>query len=133
MLGKGIKKQRGGFIAPIVTALAPTAIELVSKLIGGRQNGSKRQNNYGKSANPKRVTLPNRRTFYAKYKRATRADLPANVQLERPFRRRAAPRGRRRRFRQGGRGFKSAFKKVINFAKKVGKNKFQKHLESGNK
>ena len=36
MLGKGIKKQRGGFIAPIVTALAPTAIELVSKLIGGR-------------------------------------------------------------------------------------------------
>ena len=27
--GKRIKKQRGGFIAPIVAALAPAAIELV--------------------------------------------------------------------------------------------------------
>ena len=34
MLGEGkiIKKQRGGFIAPIVAALAPAAIKLVSKL-----------------------------------------------------------------------------------------------------
>ena len=34
MLGEGkrIKKQRGSFIAPIVAALAPTAIKLVSKL-----------------------------------------------------------------------------------------------------
>ena len=62
-----------------------------------------------KRQNPKRVTLPNGRTFYARYKRATRADLPANVRLERPYRQRAAPRGRRRRVRQGGRGFKSAF------------------------
>ena len=30
--GKRIKKQRGGFIAPIVAALAPAAIKLVSKL-----------------------------------------------------------------------------------------------------
>ena len=30
--GKRIKKQRGGFIAPIVGALAPAAIKLVSKL-----------------------------------------------------------------------------------------------------
>ena len=30
--GKKIKKQRGGFIAPIGTALAPVAIDLVSKL-----------------------------------------------------------------------------------------------------
>ena len=30
--GKRIKKQRGGFIAPIAAALAPAAIELVSKL-----------------------------------------------------------------------------------------------------
>ena len=36
LLGEGIKKQRGRFIAPIVTALAPTAIELVLKLIGSR-------------------------------------------------------------------------------------------------
>ena len=76
-----------------------------------------------KRQNPKRVTLPNGRTFYARYKRATRADLPANVRLERPYRQRAAPRGRRRRVRQGGRGFKSTFKKVFNFAKKGSKNK----------
>ena len=43
--------------------------------------------------------------------------------IERPYRQRAAPRGRRRCVRQGARGFKSAFKKVLNFAKKVGKNK----------
>ena len=30
--GKRIKKQRGSFIAPIVAALAPAAIKLVSKL-----------------------------------------------------------------------------------------------------
>ena len=30
--GKRIKKQRGGFIAPIVAALAPAAIKLFSKL-----------------------------------------------------------------------------------------------------
>ena len=76
-----------------------------------------------KRANPKRVTLPNGRTFYARYKRATRAELPSNVRLERPNKQRAAPRGRGRRVRQGGRGFKSAIKKVLNFAKKVGKNK----------
>ena len=36
MLGEGkkktVKKQRGAFLAPIAAALAPTAIELVSKL-----------------------------------------------------------------------------------------------------
>ena len=76
-----------------------------------------------KRANPKRVTLPNGRTFYARYKRATRAELPVNVRLERLYRQTAAPRGRRQRIIQGGRGFKSAFKKVLNFTKKVGKNK----------
>ena len=49
-----------------------------------------------KRANPKRVTLPNGRTFVARYKRATCADLPANVHLERPYKRRAAPKGKRR-------------------------------------
>ena len=76
--------------------------------------------------NPKRVTLPNGRTFYAKYKRTTRAELPANVHLQRGYRQRAAPRGRRRRAvirQQRGRGFKSVFKKAFNFAKKAAKNK----------
>ena len=49
-----------------------------------------------KRQNPKRVTLPNGRTFYARYRRATRAELPANVRLNGPYRWRAAPRGQRR-------------------------------------
>ena len=81
-----------------------------------------------KRQNPKRVTLPNGRTFYARYKRATRADLPANVRLERPYRQRAAPRGQRRRVRQGGRAFKSAFKKNLDFAKKISKNKAVRNI-----
>ena len=73
-----------------------------------------------KRANPKRVALPNGRTFYARYKRATRDALPANVQLIRPYKQRAAPKERRRRRVGGqrGRGFKSFFKKGLNFAKK---------------
>ena len=69
-----------------------------------------------RTENPKRVILPNDRTFLARYRRATRAELPANVRLNRPYRRRAVSRGRRRRVRQGRRGFKSAFKKAFNFA-----------------
>ena len=30
---KTVNKQKGGFIAPIITALAPTAIDLIKKLI----------------------------------------------------------------------------------------------------
>ena len=74
-----------------------------------------------KRQNPKRVTLPNGRTFYAKYKRTTRAELPVNVHLQCGYRQRAAPRGRRRRAvvrQQRGRGFKSILKKGFNFAKK---------------
>ena len=81
--------------------------------------------------NPKRVTLPNGRTFYAKYKRTTRAELPANVHLQRGYRQRAAPRGRRRRAvirQQRGRGFKSVFKKAFNFAKKAAKNKSVRNI-----
>ena len=89
-----------------------------------------------KRQNPKRVTLPNGRTFYAKYKRTTRAELPANVHLQRPYRQRAAPKGRRRGRRaalgQHGRGFKSAFKNVFkkgfNIGKKVAKNKLVRNI-----
>ena len=45
----------------------------------------------------KRVTLPDGRTFLARYRRATRDDLPANIQLPRVYKQRAAPKGRRRR------------------------------------
>ena len=42
---------------------------------------------------PKLVTLPNGRTFYARYKRTRRENLPANIRLERVYRQQAAPRG----------------------------------------
>ena len=75
----------------------------------------RRKNNYvmRKLDVPKRVTLPNGRTFIARYKRVSRSQLPANVILRRTYRQRAAPRGRRRRKRrQGGRGLFSFIKKV---------------------
>ena len=73
-----------------------------------------------KRQNPKRIALPNGRTFYAKYKRATRAALLANVHLRPAYKQRAAPRGRRRRV-QRGRGFKSFMKKGFNFAERTAK------------
>ena len=50
-----------------------------------------------KRETPKRVTLPNGRTFVARYERVTRNHLPANIRLRRPYKKRAAPCGRRRR------------------------------------
>ena len=41
--------------------------------------------------NPKRLVLPNGRTFYAKYRRATQDELPANVRIRRCYKQRAAP------------------------------------------
>ena len=91
-----------------------------------------------KRATPKRVTLPDGRTFLARYKRATRDDLPPNVSLPRVYKERAAPKGRRRKRRrvisyrerqraalrrraraQRGRGIKSIFKKVYRVGKKA--------------
>ena len=46
---------------------------------------------------PKKVTLSNGRTFYAKYQRVPRSQLPPNVIMKRRYRRRSAPKGRRRR------------------------------------
>ena len=75
-----------------------------------------------KRRTPKRVTLPDGRTFLARYKRATRNELPRNVNLIRPYKQRAAPKGKRRRRRrvnQRGRGFGSKLKKAINLGKKA--------------
>ena len=61
-------------------------------------------------------------------------ELPANVHLQRAYKQRAAPKGRRRRAAVGqcGRGFKSAFKNVFkkgfNIAKKVAKNKSVRNI-----
>ena len=65
---------------------------------------------------PKRVTLPNGRTFVARYKRIRRGELPPNIVMRRTYTQRAAPRGRRRRRRaQQGQG-------IFDFVKKVARN-----------
>ena len=76
----------------------------------------KRKKKYAmmKLATPKRVTLPNGRTFFARYKRIPRDHLPPHV-MRRTYTQRAAPRGRRRRRRgQQGQG-------IFDFIKKVAK------------
>ena len=73
----------------------------------------RRKENYAmrKLAVPKRVTLPNGRSFVARYERIKRGNLPPNICMRRTYRQRAAPRNRRRR--QRGRGIVSVAKKVI--------------------
>ena len=73
-----------------------------------------RKENYAmrKLAVLKRVTLPNGRSFVARYERIKRSDLPPNIPMRRTYRQRAAPRNRRRRVVRG-RGIVSAVKKII--------------------
>ena len=61
----------------------------------------RRKKNYAmvKCNVPKRVTLPNGRTFVARYKRISRDQLLPNVVVRRTYTQRAAPRDRRRRVR----------------------------------
>ena len=91
-----------------------------------------------KRAQPKRVTLPNGRTFIARYRRATRNDLSDNVNLPIIYKERAAPKNKRRRRRvvipyrerqravlrrrarlQRGRGLGSIFKKAFKLGKRA--------------
>ena len=71
----------------------------------------------------KRVTLRNGRTFLARYKQTTRAHLPANIHLARPYKQGAAPKAKRRRSRaaadQEGQGIGDIFP----FAKKIAESK----------
>ena len=60
---------------------------------------------------PKRVTLPNGRTFVARYKRIPRDQLLPNIVMRRTYTQRAAPRGRRRRRAQEEQG-------IFDFTKK---------------
>ena len=67
-----------------------------------------------KLAVPKRVTLPNGRTYVARYERIKRSQLPPEIQMRRAYRQRAAPRNRcRRQPCQQGQGIVSVAKKVI--------------------
>ena len=70
---------------------------------------------------PKRVTLPNGRTFVARYKRISRGELPPNIVMRRTYEQRAAPRGRRRRARQQEQG-------IFDFVKKVARNPLVKSI-----
>ena len=70
---------------------------------------------------PKRVTLPNGRTLVARYKRVPRSELPSNIIMQCNYRQRAAPRGRRGKRRQRGRG-------LVSFTKKVTKNPIARAL-----
>ena len=98
-----------------------------------------------KRRTPKRVTLPDGRTFLARYRRATRNELPHNVNLIRPYKDRAAPKGKRRRLtpyreraalarrdlrlrNQTGRGFGSVFKKAVKLGKKAFNSKLGKNV-----
>ena len=62
-------------------------------------------------ATPKRVSLPNGRTFYAKYKRAKRDELPDIVTVRRTYKKRV-------RKDQCGREIKDILVKVFRLAKK---------------
>ena len=68
---------------------------------------------------PKRVTLPNGRTFVARYKRIPRDQLLPNIVMRRTYTQRAAPRGRRHRRTQQEQG-------IFDFIKKVAKNSLVK-------
>ena len=48
---------------------------------------------------PKRVTLPNGRTFFAQYKSVSRDQLPTNITIRQRYTQRAAPKNKRRRRR----------------------------------
>ena len=70
---------------------------------------------------PKRVTLPNGRTFVARYKRIPRDQLPPNIVIRRTYTQRDTPRGRRCRRAQQGQG-------IFDFIKKVAKNPLVKSI-----
>ena len=85
----GKKKQKGDFI--LGTALG-VVIPLIAKLLGGKRRKKKkmvrRRNNIVlvKRDTPKKVTLPNGRTFLAKYRRVTRQYLPDGITIARTYR-----------------------------------------------
>ena len=70
-----------------------------------------------KLATPKRVTLPNGRTFIERYKRIKRSELLPHIVMRRAYTQRAAPHGKRRRRRRAQQG-----QDTSDFVKKVAKN-----------
>ena len=59
-----------------------------------RRDRKKNTQGVMKKETPKGLSLPNGGTFFARYKRVTRAHLPVNIHLRGPYKQGAAPRGR---------------------------------------
>ena len=78
----------------------------------------RRKKNYAmvKLQVPKRVALPNGRTFAARHKRIRRGELPPNIVMRRTYTQRAAPRGRRKLRRA------QQVQGIFDFVKKVARN-----------
>ena len=70
---------------------------------------------------PTRVTLPNDRTFVARYKRIRNGELPSNIVMTRTYTQRVAPKGCCRRARQQVQG-------IFDFVKKVASNLLVKSI-----
>ena len=77
---------------------------------------------------PKRVTLPNGRTLLARYKRTARAHLSPNIHLERPYKQRAASKGKRRRSRAAVTQQGQRNRDIFCFAKKIAKSKVARNI-----
>ena len=146
MLGSGSSKktptQRGGFF-PLAAALtaAPAIVDILGKIIKKKMPPRNRIIMI-KRDRPKRVTLPNGRSFLARYRRATRDELPANIDFPRVYKQRVAPKGRRRKNRyrerqratlrrraQRGRGIGSFLKKGFKLGKRALKSSLGKNLQ----
>ena len=70
-----------------------------------------------RQAMPKQVTLPNSRTFVARYERVSRDALPLNIRIRKRYRGRPAG----GRYKQGSRGILSIIKKYYQLAKRLEK------------
>ena len=77
---------------------------------------------------PKRVTLPNGRTFLARYKRTARAHLPPNIHLERPYKQCEAPKGNRRRSRAAVTQQGQIIRDIFCFAKNIANSKVARNI-----
>ena len=67
-----------------------------------------------RKATPKRITLPNKRTFIAQYQRERRDELPKNVILRRKYKRRVASKTKRRKVAvRREKGIGSTFDKIL--------------------
>ena len=83
----------------------------------------RRKKNYAmvKLQVPKRVTLPNGRTFVVRYRKIRRGELSPNIVMRRTYAQRATPRGRRRRQALQGQG-------IFDFVNKVARNPLVKSV-----